>query len=73
MRLDKNAEQISVECLDALREQVVKERLHLRVAGVVLPVLDSKHRVVRNAALFCDLWQISDSAFQLGHDGFEEV
>lgn len=55
------------------REQVCVERPHLRVAGIVLAVLDPKDGVVRHARFLGDLRQLADAPFELGDDRFEEV
>lgn len=51
-----------------LAEEVVVQRAHLRVARIVLAVLDPQDRVVGNAAGFGDPLKVAAAAFQLGDD-----
>lgn len=55
------------------REQVVGEHADLRVAGVVLPVLDAQHGVVREPGLMGNPGKVANAVRELGHDGLKKV
>ena len=52
-----------------LNEQAVVQPAHLRVAGVVFPVLDPQHGVVRDTARFRNGLKVALAAFQVCANG----